>query len=654
MNIAGVDKQTARAPSQRRNRRLQIIFSYAFLAAASVLVLFPLVFLLNGSFQPGWQINANPIVWLPQEWEQTPAGNTGRSLLLWKVHTDGGEQKVISIGSRRYTSVIPLSAVTPDALSSVPRAQLGEAKPALVGEVPLNVRGLKTPDGRSRSVVAVARDSNQDDNLIILDTAALGEAVQQLPLDLVNKAKGETAAVGEFELQARKVDTGEGGMQSALVVGPERELFVVGSPDIAARASLIQSSRLGKREPLQVGRTELSKYPVEGEPADHRVVVIAQEKWQPLIDQEVVAEYGILARANELSGEKQVKQFNGLNMTMQTYTPSEGGDPIEVAVLVPGSSEFLVMPTTQLERLRPGPISQLDSPSSVDLGTLTYRMKEDYEESGGLSRVAFVGDVQDLALVVPADAVRDAFDVRPEALQRATHFALNTKGYQTVLNLKLSGTPFYMFFVNSGILVLLNIVGHLAACTLVAYGFARLRAPGKNLLFLVLLGTMMIPATILVLPTYLVFRDLGMLGTNLPLWIRSFFGNAFLIFVLRQFFMTIPTELDEAAVLDGANRLQILLRVIVPLSKPALATLAIFTFWWNWNSFLEPLIYISSQRLFTVTLALNSFNQQYARSAGYYDRILAGSVLSLLPMVLIFLFAQRYFVEGIQLQGLKQ
>ncbi len=163
--------------------------------------------------------------------------------------------------------------------------------------------------------------------------------------------------------------------------------------------------------------------------------------------------------------------------------------------------------------------------------------------------------------------------------------------------------------------------------------FARLRAPGKNVLFVLLLGTMMIPGTIVLLPTYLVFRDLGLLGTMAPLWIRSFFGNAFLIFVLRQFFMTIPFELDEAAVLDGAGRMQILLRVILPLSQPALATVAIFTFWWNWNSFLEPLIYLTSQKYFTVTLALNSFNQQYARSAGYYDRILAGSVLSLVPMV---------------------
>jgi ABC-type glycerol-3-phosphate transport system permease component len=200
----------------------------------------------------------------------------------------------------------------------------------------------------------------------------------------------------------------------------------------------------------------------------------------------------------------------------------------------------------------------------------------------------------------------------------------------------------------------MNTIGHMVSCTLVAYGFARLRARGKDILFIVLLGTMMVPYTIITLPTYIIFRDMGLLGTMIPLWIRSFFGNAFLIFVLRQFFLTIPYELDEAAILDGASRLQVLLRVIVPLSKPAIATLGIFTFWWYWNAFLDPLIYINQQEYFTITLALNSFNQQYARSAGYYDRILSGAVLSLLPMVLIFVFAQRYFIEGIQMQGLKQ
>jgi multiple sugar transport system permease protein len=250
--------------------------------------------------------------------------------------------------------------------------------------------------------------------------------------------------------------------------------------------------------------------------------------------------------------------------------------------------------------------------------------------------------------------VKTAFDADPKSLERALDVKLNFTGYLKVLTLKLSGTPFWRFFANSGYVVFMNMIGHYLSCVLVAYGFARLRAPGKNLLFVILLATMMVPYVIFVLPTYLIFRDLGLLGTMVPLWLRSFFGNAFLIFVLRQFFMTIPYDLDEAAVLDGANRWQILWQIILPLSKPALAMVGIFTFWWYWNSFLDPLIYITTQKYYTVTLAMNSFNQQYARAAGYYDRILAGSVLTLMPMVVLFLFAQRYFIEGIQLQGLKR
>jgi ABC-type glycerol-3-phosphate transport system permease component len=267
---------------------------------------------------------------------------------------------------------------------------------------------------------------------------------------------------------------------------------------------------------------------------------------------------------------------------------------------------------------------------------------------------AIIGEIQELALIVPSTVVEDAFDIPPDQLERSTRINLNTLGYQRVLNLRISGVPFWRFFINSGYVVLMNTIGHLLSCTLVAYGFARLRAPGKDILFIILLGTMMVPHTIIALPTYIIFRDMGLLGTMVPLWIRSFFGNAFLIFLLRQFFMAIPYELDEAAILDGASRFQVLTKVIIPLSRPALATLGIFTFWWYWNAFFDPLIYINQQQHYTITLALNSFNQMYAGSAGYYDRILAGSVLTLVPMVVIFIFAQRYFIEGIQMQGLKR
>ncbi|MCK4726874.1 MAG: carbohydrate ABC transporter permease, partial [Anaerolineales bacterium] len=413
-------------------------------------------------------------------------------------------------------------------------------------------------------------------------------------------------------------------------------------------------SQLGKKEYLDVGQTQLSIYPVEGMPEDFRAIAVVIENWQPLMAQSDIAEFGFVDTIDQLSEQSETKEYNNILMDVRTYTPPEGGDPFEVAVLIPGSYEFLVIPSEQMDKLYAGPISKLIEPGSENISTITYRVQEDYEIDGRIVPSAIIGEIQELSLIVPSTVVEDAFDIPPDQLERSTRIKFNIRGYQRVLSLKLSGVPFWRFFINSGYVVLMNTIGHLISCTLVAYGFARLRAPGKDLLFVVLLGTMMVPSVIIVLPTYIIFRDMGLLGTMIPLWIRSFFGNAFLIFLLRQFFMAIPYELDEAAILDGANRFQVLTKVIVPLSRPALATLGIFTFWWYWNAFLDPLIYINQQKYYTITLALNSFNQMYAQSAGYYDRILAGSVLTLLPMVVIFIFAQRYFIEGIQMQGLKR
>jgi multiple sugar transport system permease protein len=236
-------------------------------------------------------------------------------------------------------------------------------------------------------------------------------------------------------------------------------------------------------------------------------------------------------------------------------------------------------------------------------------------------------------------------------LQRAMYAELRFSGYVDALQSKVAETYFPTFFRNSFVLVLLNTIGHVLSCIVVGYAFARLRAPGKNFFFIILLGTMMLPYPVTLVPVYEIFRDLKMVNTLWPLFIRSFFGNAFLIFMLRQFFSTIPRELEEAARIDGANVMQIIRLVIVPLSKPAIATVIIFTFWWTWNSFLEPFIYLSSPELFPVSVGLNFFKDQYGTI--YYDRLIAASVMSMVPMILIFFFAQRYFIEGIQLTGMK-
>jgi multiple sugar transport system permease protein len=284
---------------------------------------------------------------------------------------------------------------------------------------------------------------------------------------------------------------------------------------------------------------------------------------------------------------------------------------------------------------------------------MAYSVIENYEEGDRVSSVALVGEIQEMALVAPAEQVSQAFDILPEDKARATHISFSLSGYRKLFATRIYDVPFYRFFLNSGYLVIMNIIGHMLSCTLAAYGFARMRAPGKNFWFVLLLGTMMIPYTVLLVPIYMVFRDLNMLGTMMPLYIRSFTGNAFLIFLLRQFFMTIPYELDEAAIMDGASRLQVLIRIILPLSKPAILTTCIFTFWWVWNSFLEPLVYIDRSQDYTITMAMNTFNDVYAQAGPYYDRLLAASVISMLPLIIAFFIAQRYFIEGIQLTGLK-
>jgi len=635
--------------SKKQKSRLVKFITYAILTSMAIVMLLPLLWLVNGSFQPSWQINANPVVWIPRAWDAVFAGDTGKELLLWWANDPAGEkQQVIQIGARRYTTTLDPGIV--QTLISVPRDQLSDATPTEFDGAPLNVRIWKGPEGETQ-VVALARDSDNEDNLLVAPVEELVAGLGLYPLDLVNKAQREKADVAGTEMEVRLMDDGT----RILAVGPESEMTVVGEPEIADNAELIQTSRLGNKEFIDVGATQLAIYNVLDKPEEYRAIAIATENWQPLLEQSLVADKAFIANVDTLSAKGEPQLFNDLSyLDVRTYTPPDGSAPYEVVVLIPGSTEYLVIPIEYMDQLYAAPISELIEPGSVNLGALTYRVQNDYEKDGVITPSALVGPIQDLSLIVPASSVTNAFDVSPDDMERSTHVKLITTGYKRVLNLKLSGVPFWRFFVNSGYIVFMNMLGHMISCTLVAYGFARFRAPGKNLLFVILLGTLMVPGTIVVLPTYIVFQKMGLLGTMVPLWIRSFFGNAFLIFVLRQFFMSIPYELDEAAILDGASRLQVLLKIIIPLSKPALATLGIFTFWWYWNAFLDPLIYINQQKYFTITLAMNTFSQQYSRSAGYYDRILAGSVLSLLPMVIIFLAAQRYFIEGIQLQGLKR
>ena len=204
---------------------------------------------------------------------------------------------------------------------------------------------------------------------------------------------------------------------------------------------------------------------------------------------------------------------------------------------------------------------------------------------------------------------------------------------------------------NSFKITINNIVGNLVSCTLAAYAFARLKARGKNLFFALVLATMLLPTEALVIPQFVLFTRLGWLDTHLPLMVPPWFGWPFFIFLLRQFFLTIPEELVDAAKIDGAGHWRILLQIFIPLSKPALATLAIFAFIGNWNAFFGPLLYLREPVMQTLPVCLVQYQGAYGNTD--WHLMMAVATIAVIPVLLIFIFGQRYFVEGIATSGVK-
>lgn len=215
----------------------------------------------------------------------------------------------------------------------------------------------------------------------------------------------------------------------------------------------------------------------------------------------------------------------------------------------------------------------------------------------------------------------------------------------------LTQLPFDRFAVNTVIIAVGAVIGHVFSCTLVAYGFARLRAPGKRALFIVLLATLMLPYPVVMIPQYIIFSELDWINSFKPLIVPTFFGNAFFIFLLRQFFLQIPIDLEDAARIDGANMLQIIWYVLLPIARPAIATVAIFTFQFAWNDFLAPLIFLQDQSHYTLMLGLSFFRSSFEVNWAY---LMAASLSVAAPVIVLFFFAQRAFVEGISLGGVKQ
>ncbi|NTK42668.1 carbohydrate ABC transporter permease [Enterococcus faecium] len=212
----------------------------------------------------------------------------------------------------------------------------------------------------------------------------------------------------------------------------------------------------------------------------------------------------------------------------------------------------------------------------------------------------------------------------------------------------IAAFPFWRYARNTLFITVLVVIGNVLSNSFIAYGFAKLDFPGKKLMFALVLSTMMIPGFVTMIPQYVLFSKIGWVGTYLPLIVPSFFGNAFNIFLMRQFYLSINNELIEAAEIDGANHLYIWSHLMLPLTKPALITIAINSFNAAWNDFLGPLLYIQDQEKYTLQIGLQVFQNQATTQWNY---LMAGATLVLIPTIFLFFFAQRYFIEGMDLTG---
>jgi multiple sugar transport system permease protein len=256
-------------------------------------------------------------------------------------------------------------------------------------------------------------------------------------------------------------------------------------------------------------------------------------------------------------------------------------------------------------------------------------------------------------LVTSLKTRAEVFGAAPLSLPTGPHFDNYIKMWNA-----LPGVTFGTFFLNSLKLALLNTAGQLVTCSMAAYAFAVFDFRGRGPLFALLLATMIIPAQVVLVPNFVLWRSLpnpwsasgSFYGTQEPLWVGAWLGGAFGTFLLRQFFLAIPSELGDAARVDGANPWQIFWKIYVPLARPALATLAIFTFMWTWNDLLNPLIYLRTLDQYTTTVGLAFFQGQFV---GKWPEMMAGAMVSLAPMIILFVVAQKYFVRGIALSGLK-
>lgn len=215
----------------------------------------------------------------------------------------------------------------------------------------------------------------------------------------------------------------------------------------------------------------------------------------------------------------------------------------------------------------------------------------------------------------------------------------------------LNKFPFWIYLKNTVVITVGNLIGTLLTAPLVAYGFSKIKWKGRDFFFILMMSTVMLPGVVTMVPVFLIFRNLGWLNTFLPLIVPAFLGGgAMNVFLIRQFFNSIPDDLIEAAKLDGANDFTIYFKIMLPLSKPVLALISLFTFLGSWNNYMGPLLYITDEMKYPLALGMPMFMNRYGT---YWNQAMAAATLTLIPTIIFFLFAQKYLIEGIKISGLK-
>jgi len=294
--------------------------------------------------------------------------------------------------------------------------------------------------------------------------------------------------------------------------------------------------------------------------------------------------------------------------------------------------EYGLVEASGVPRNRPLPVS----------GVLPHLRGAELARAEGQVTIRLLnGDKESPTVVVPEENVRPVKRLAPVWKNYADALAYLPEGTHHGL----------VFLLNTLYITLMNVLGVVFTSSLVAYSFARLRWPGRDVLFVLLLSTMMLPAAVTMVPVFLIYKSLGWVDTLRPLWVGSFFGGSpFYIFLLRQFFLTIPRDLEDAAKIDGCSFFGIYWRIMLPLIKPALAALIIMSFMGSWNDFMGPLIYLTSPEKMNLAYALQLFQSLHGAETAL---LMAASTLVILPVIVVFFFTQRHFIEGVTLTGIK-